>query len=208
MRRGGVRARGAAWGAGCEGAHRAKRGGAMRTSRPTAMPHGGVGARRGCAAWVRGDHRAGCAALPRTVSRAGSPRWQAATCKTPSVCYLPSRAPRRWRGGAMGTSRPTAKPHEGYARQRGTRGTARARDAKPRTAVAHPPRAKARWREPGGWGTPTGGCGQASRLIAKPNERCARHWDATMVCGDAAPVLKGRYCLIRGELSVRKGAFP
>ena len=25
---------------------------------------------------------------------------------------MPSRAPRRWHGGAMGTSRPTAKPHE------------------------------------------------------------------------------------------------
>ena len=39
---------------------------------------------------------------------------RAATCKTLSVCYLPSRAPRRWRGGAMGTSRPTATgPHHG-----------------------------------------------------------------------------------------------
>ena len=27
-----------------------------------------------------------------------------------------SRAPRRWRGGAMGTSRPTAMPHGGSAR--------------------------------------------------------------------------------------------
>ena len=39
--------------------------------------------------WAK--HRAGCAALPRTVPRAGSPRWQAAACKTLSVCYLPSR---------------------------------------------------------------------------------------------------------------------
>ena len=77
---------------------------------------------------------------------------RAAACKTLSVCYLPSRAPRRWRGGAMGTSRPTAKPHEGCARQRGTtmghgrcarqRGTTTGygrgvRDAKPRTAVAN-----------------------------------------------------------------------
>ena len=63
---------------------------------------------------------------------------RAAACKTLSVCYLPSRAPRwraggaargcegrsraprRWRGGAMGTSRPTAKPHEGFTRQRDT----------------------------------------------------------------------------------------
>ena len=27
-------------------------------------------------------------------------------------CGMPCRAPRRWRGGAMGTSRPTAMPHE------------------------------------------------------------------------------------------------
>ena len=71
---------------------------------------------------------------------------RAAACKTLSVCYLPRR------GGAMGTSRPTAKPHEGCARQRGTtmghgrcarqRGTTTGygrgvRDAKPRTAVAN-----------------------------------------------------------------------
>ena len=40
---------------------------------------------------------------------------RAAACKTLSVCYLQSRAPRRWRGGAMGTSRPTATgPHHGH----------------------------------------------------------------------------------------------
>ena len=44
-----------------------RRGGAMGTSRPTAMPHGSVGARRGvrgagCAVWVRGvGARRGCA---------------------------------------------------------------------------------------------------------------------------------------------------
>ena len=48
---------------------------------------------------------------------------RAAACKTLSVCYLQSRAPRRWRGGAMGTSRPTAKPH-GRVRT-GTRHVAR-----------------------------------------------------------------------------------
>ncbi len=59
---------------------------------------------------------------------------------------MPSRAPRRWRGGAMRTSCPTAKPHTApMARRRdediapyrhaarGVRGDG-ARDAKPRTA--------------------------------------------------------------------------
>ena len=46
---------------------------------------------------------------------------RAAACKTLSVCYLPSRAPRRGRGGAMRTSRPTAMPHGG---QRETSGGA------------------------------------------------------------------------------------
>ena len=48
-----------------------------------------------------------------------------------------SHAPRRWRGGAMGTSRPTAKPHEGERTTgaRGARGgNERGRRAKPRTA--------------------------------------------------------------------------
>ena len=52
---------------------------------------------------------------------------RAAACKTLSVCTMPSRAPRRWRGGAMGTSRPTAMPHEGggTARARGEGATGR-----------------------------------------------------------------------------------
>ena len=58
---------------------------------------------------------------------------------------MPCRAPRRWRGGAMGTSRPTAKPHEGCAR-----------DAKPRTAL----------RRGGAMGT--------SRPTATGHKGCAR----------------------------------
>ena len=65
---------------------------------------------------------------------------RAAACKTLSVCYLPSRpmpcrAPRRWRGGAMGTSRPTATGHGRGARcpaanphERCARNGARARE--------------------------------------------------------------------------------
>ena len=45
---------------------------------------------------------------------------------------MPSRAPRRWRGGAMGTSRPTATGHERCARSRGDvrvwRGKGKGRD--------------------------------------------------------------------------------
>ena len=62
---------------------------------------------------------------------------RAAACKTLSVCYLPSRAPRRWRGGAMGTSRPTAKPHERCARPRGTGGAHRRRNARANFAWAN-----------------------------------------------------------------------
>ena len=84
----------------------------------------------------------------------------------------------QWRGGAMGTSRPTAKPHEGFARQRGMRG---AHGEGARCEAAHrggePPRAMARRREPGGWGAPTGGGGQASRPTAMPHG-CA-HRDGT-----------------------------
>ena len=44
-------------------------------------------------------------------------------------CEMPRRAPRRWRGGAMGTSRPTATGHEGCAR-RGRGGAGRGRRAR------------------------------------------------------------------------------
>ena len=54
-------------------------------------PHAGVMAVGREPGGPAAEHRAGCAALPRTVPRAGSPRWQAAACKTLSVCYLPSR---------------------------------------------------------------------------------------------------------------------
>ena len=61
---------------------------------------------------------------------------------------MPSHAPRRWRGGAMRTSRPTAKPHEeGAATGRG--GGNGARDTKPRTAVAS---RHGRWGAAARWG--------------------------------------------------------
>ena len=102
------------------GVMRVGNGGAVRR-RPggSAARGGGTAASRG-AAWcvARG---AGVMARSRGLPRVGLP--DAAPCaamrgarrrprKTLSVCYLPSSAPRRWRGGAMGTSRPTAMPHE------------------------------------------------------------------------------------------------
>ena len=172
----------------------ATRGGAMRTSRPTAKPHEGGCAARGTAGTSTGGTpeprewngasreggeapravatRWGHRALPqrdRTTGqelcagefRVGNAPWvmrvgnggaimtsrrvrgpathraadRATAFKTLSVCYLPSRAPRRWRGGAMGTSRPTAPRGTGGAHGDGARGV---RDAKPRTAVASP----------------------------------------------------------------------
>ena len=112
--------------------------------------------------------------LPGLPARAGrsvrSPPSAAKPRHHNIVHGMPSLAPRRWRGGAMGTSRPTATGHEGGAprcRPGGAHGHgARAmsvrkmRDAKPRTA----PRCGGASR--GGWGAPTGGCGQASRRIA------------------------------------------
>ena len=82
----------------------------------------------------------------------------------------------------------TATGHERCARQRGTgvehrNGAREVRTTKPhgegaRCEAAHrggePPRAMARRREPGGWGIPTGGCGQASRPTAKPHGEGAR----------------------------------
>ena len=47
-----------------------------------------------------------------------------------------SRAPRRWRGGAMGTSRPTATGHECGARRGGTRGAHGGRTATRRVGAA------------------------------------------------------------------------
>ena len=101
---------------------------------------------------------------------------RAAACKTLSVCYLPSRAPRRWRGGAMGTSRPTATgPHGDGTRRWGV--MAMGRDHGARQWRGMPSRAPRRWR---------GGAMGTSRPTAKPHEGCARQRGTTMGHGRCA----------------------
>ena len=65
---------------------------------------------------------------------------------------MQSRAPRRWRGGAMRTSRPTAKPHEVCARRRGTGGGARRRG----TGGGTQSRASGKRGHGAGWGKGNG----------------------------------------------------
>ena len=55
-------------------------------------------------------------AKPRTAVASRHGQWRGAGGARRGV-GVRSHAPRRWRGGAMGTSRPTAKPHEGCARR-------------------------------------------------------------------------------------------
>ena len=57
---------------------------------------------------------------------------------------MPSRAPRRWRGGAMGTSRPTAKPHEGCAAMGHGRCARRVERGRRDTSVERGPRGAGR----------------------------------------------------------------
>ena len=54
---------------------------------------------------ANGGHRPGLHPEPH--------EWNGASREVRRWCGMPSGAPRRWRGSAMGTSRPTAKPHEG-----------------------------------------------------------------------------------------------
>ena len=72
---------------------------------------------------------------------------------------MPCRAPRRWRGGAMGTSRPTAKPHERCARPRGAARAHATGHGRCAARVMHPAvasracvmAARARQSRPGDW---------------------------------------------------------
>ena len=149
MRRGGVRARGAAWGAGCEGAHRAKRGGAMRTSRPTAMPHGGVGARRGCAAIIAPVARPCRAPCRGRGAPAGKPRHaKLPACATCQAAHRADGAAARWGHRALPPS------HTRGTHGNGARGGRRGRGM--------PSRAP-RWRTPHGQRR-----GGASREVGEP----------------------------------------
>ena len=82
----------------------------------------------------RGQWRSGASREARRPSiapyRNGTRAWSAARERC-GVCGMLSHAPRRWRGGAMGTSRPTAKPHKGRGRGEGAR-TATGRAARER----------------------------------------------------------------------------
>ena len=89
------------------------------------------------------------------------------------------RAPRRWRGGAMGTSRPTAKPHEWCARAR-----AHHAERQRRGVPCHAPR----WRAATGSGAAARAGrpgGQASRPTAKLHDHRAHERGARGVgrCG-------------------------
>ncbi len=107
---------GAPTGGGGQAAHRAMwRGGAMGTSRPTA-----TGPERGARAWS-GEMGRGCTG-EFCGCNGGRARCPYRAARVMGVvhegCGMPSHAPRRWRGGAMRTSRPTATgPHHG-GRQR------------------------------------------------------------------------------------------
>ena len=82
------------------------------------------------------DHRAGCAALPRTAPRAGSPRWQAAACKTLSVCYLPCRVMARahGRGGVRAHGMPSRALPPSRTSEGARQWDRTTEHAKPRTA--------------------------------------------------------------------------
>ena len=130
----GARAAGCASPGGMCGATRGAREMRATTGRTRRARRGGTGGHAthragGTAARVASRHgRWGHRALPpsRTRSARNHGAHEEGTARAHG---MPSNAPRRWRGGAMGTSRPTATGHEGCAR-RGRGGAGRGRRAR------------------------------------------------------------------------------
>ncbi len=143
-----------------------------QASRSTATgPHHGA-MRRDGARWRRRGR--GAIIKRRWTLRGQTPRparlWGAhgdAPSKTLSVCYLPCHAPRRWRGGAMGTSRPTATgPHHGAREYRGMQSRAPRRGAAARwghRALPQRDRTTGVGDAARRWDTARGACGNGAR---------------------------------------------
>ena len=107
----------------------------------------------------------------------GNFAWEFCGCNC-KYCGMPSRAPRRWRGGAMGTSRPTATgPHHGAREYRtmpsraprqwrgGAMGTSRPTATGPRNGTAPRGTTTGRGRCARNGTAPRGDCGKWAGIV-------------------------------------------